>query len=80
MNEVYLDDQKKWVFIDPQYAVIPVAGSVPLNALELQQYIASNRDFQSQSYHYERGLCKVDWPLSLLFLYVSERRKNYGLG
>ena len=46
VNEVYLDDAKKWVFIDPQYDVIPVANGVPLNAVELQSYISEGKDFQ----------------------------------
>lgn len=46
VNEVYLSDEKKWVFIDPQYDVIPVAGGIPLNAVELQSYIAERKDFQ----------------------------------
>lgn len=46
VNEVYLDDVKKWVFIDPQYDVIPVANDTPLNAVELQNYISEGKDFQ----------------------------------
>jgi hypothetical protein len=45
-NEVYLDDVQKWVFIDPQYDVIPVADGVPLNAVELQNHIFENKDFE----------------------------------
>ncbi len=46
VNEVYLDDVQKWVFIDPQFDVMTVKDSIPLNAVELQQCIAGNIDFE----------------------------------
>ena len=46
VNEVYLSDLKKWVFIDPQYDVITTYNGLPLNAVELQDCIANNKDFQ----------------------------------
>ncbi|MDH5367938.1 MAG: transglutaminase-like domain-containing protein [Cyclobacteriaceae bacterium] len=46
VNEVYLEDLKKWVFIDPQYDVITTSGGIPLNAVELQYHIANNKDFE----------------------------------
>lgn len=45
VNEVYLNDMKKWVFIDPQYDVITTHGGIPLNAVELQNCIANNLNF-----------------------------------
>jgi hypothetical protein len=45
-NEVYLDDLKKWIFIDPQHDVITTYNGVPLNAVELQHCIANNLDFE----------------------------------
>ncbi len=44
-NEVYLKDLQKWVFIDPQFDVITTKASIPLNAVELQNLIANNTDF-----------------------------------
>ncbi|WP_126970383.1 transglutaminase-like domain-containing protein [Gynurincola endophyticus] len=46
VNEVYLDDIKKWVFIDPQYDVITTYNGQPLNAVELQYCIANAKDFE----------------------------------
>ena len=46
VNEVYLEDLKKWVFIDPQFDVITVQDSIPLNAVELQSAIANNDPFE----------------------------------
>jgi hypothetical protein len=45
-NEAYLEDAKKWVFIDPQFDVIAMQDGVPLNAVELQKAIATNADFE----------------------------------
>ncbi len=45
VNEVYLQDLKKWVFIDPQYDVITTYQGVPLNAVELQRCIALKQSF-----------------------------------
>jgi hypothetical protein len=45
-NEVYLRDLEKWIFIDPQFDVITVKDGIPLNAVELQQHIANNIDFE----------------------------------
>lgn len=42
--EVYLNDLKKWVFLDSQWDVIPTCQGVPLNAVEFQRAIAENYD------------------------------------
>lgn len=46
VNEIYLDDIKKWVFIDPQFDVITTSKGTPLNAIELQNCIANSIDFE----------------------------------
>lgn len=46
VNEVYRQDLKKWVFIDPQYDLITTYNDVPLNAVELQNCIANDLDFE----------------------------------
>lgn len=46
VNEVYLPDLSKWVFIDPQYDVMTSYQGIPLNAVELQNCIANNKDFE----------------------------------
>ncbi|MEW5675458.1 transglutaminase-like domain-containing protein [Flavobacterium enshiense] len=46
VNEVYLNDLKKWVFIDPQYDIITTYKGNPLNAVELQHCISRNLNFE----------------------------------
>ena len=45
VNEVYIEDIKKWMYFDPQFGVIPTLEGVPLNAVELQYRIKNNLDF-----------------------------------
>ena len=45
-NEVYLKDLKKWVFIDPQWDVITTFEGIPLSAIELQNHISYNKNFE----------------------------------
>ncbi|MGE4434171.1 MAG: transglutaminase-like domain-containing protein [Bacteroidales bacterium] len=35
--EVYSDEWGKWIFLDPQFNVLPVLDGLPLNAVEFQQ-------------------------------------------
>jgi hypothetical protein len=41
VSEAWLEDQKKWVMVDGQWDVIPMLGTTPLNAIELQRALAS---------------------------------------
>ena len=43
---MYLRDLGKWVFIDPQYALLLTYNGRPLNAVELQHCIASDLNFE----------------------------------
>lgn len=43
-TEVYLNDQKKWIFIDPQFNVMPTLNGKPLNAVEFQQALSNHYD------------------------------------
>ncbi|NMM47446.1 transglutaminase-like domain-containing protein [Marinigracilibium pacificum] len=45
-NEVYLEDIDKWMFIDPQFDVILTQDGQPLNAVELQNAIATGGDIE----------------------------------
>ncbi len=38
--EVYLEDLKKWVFIDGQFGVIPLSNEIPLSSIELKNALA----------------------------------------
>lgn len=46
VNEVYISDLSKWVLIDPQWDVIIISDGKPLNAIELQNCIANNVNFE----------------------------------
>jgi len=46
VNEVYINDLEKWVFIDPQFDVIAIANGIPLNSVELQKVIANHEPFE----------------------------------
>jgi hypothetical protein len=41
-TEVYLEDLKKWVFLDAQFNLMPTLGGIPLNAVELQDAISND--------------------------------------
>lgn len=40
-TEVFLNDLKKWIFIDGQFNVMPTLGQTPINAVEFQQAITN---------------------------------------
>ena len=46
VNEVYIKDLQKWVMGDPQFALNPTYQGIPLNAVELQNCIAQNKEFE----------------------------------
>lgn len=41
--EVYSVEAGKWIYIDPQFNVMPVLNGIPLNAVEFQQAIVSQQ-------------------------------------
>ncbi len=41
--EVYSTKYKKWIFIDPQFNVLPVLNGLPLNGVEFQNAILNDR-------------------------------------
>jgi len=46
LAEVWLPQFSKWVLIDGQFNVMPILDNIPLNAVELQQAIAENKNYQ----------------------------------
>jgi len=44
-TEAYLNDIRKWMFLDPQWDVIVTRDSIPLNAVELQKAIYLKENF-----------------------------------
>lgn len=57
--EVYLPDLEKWVLMDGQWDAMPVLNGVPLNAVELQQAIATN--YEALEVRSLSGTPKADW-------------------
>lgn len=46
VNEVFIPDLNKWIFIDPQYDIVVTENGSPLNAVELQKAIANKEPIQ----------------------------------
>lgn len=44
VTEVYLADQRKWVFVDGQFNIMPMLNGRPLNAVEFQQALSTQYD------------------------------------
>ncbi len=44
VSEVYSTVLNKWIFLDPQFNVIPIINGEPLNAIEFQKAILNDRD------------------------------------
>ena len=81
VNEVYLPDQRKWVFLDPQYNVMVLRGGVPLNAVELQRAIAEQEPIELVNPSGTIGLADyVRWigPY-LYYFYVTIDRQSITL-
>jgi hypothetical protein len=72
--EVYSTELKKWIFIDPQFNVIPVLDDVPLNAIEFQNAIVNNKgklkiiNLQGEVSS-ERSSSYIDWIAKYLFYF-----------
>jgi len=50
-TEVFLNDLKKWVFLDGQFNAMPTLDGIPLNAVEFQHAINHNyKQFKLESY------------------------------
>lgn len=43
-TEAYLNDLDKWVFLDPQFNIMPTLNNVPLNAIEFQNAVTNKYD------------------------------------
>ncbi|MBS9525797.1 transglutaminase domain-containing protein [Litoribacter alkaliphilus] len=69
VSEVFLNDLDKWVFIDPQWDVMPVLNNRPLNAVEFQQAITN--DFDRLEIHSSNASKSkyVNWIAPYLFYF-----------
>jgi hypothetical protein len=64
VNEAYLRDLKKWVFLDPQEDIMPFLHGKPLNAVELQQILTTHYDKVEL-----RSLSAISKPAYVDFVY-----------
>ncbi|MCR5889457.1 transglutaminase-like domain-containing protein [Hymenobacter sp. J193] len=42
LTEAWLPDQSKWIMVDSQFDIVPLLAGQPVNAVELQQALATN--------------------------------------
>jgi len=76
--EAYLDDYRKWVMLDPQWAAAPLMGKIPLNAVEFQQAITKNDTSLKISGFSEKEKEKyTEWVYRYLFFFVSYFEHTY---
>jgi len=77
VNEVYVSDLNKWIFIDPQYDIIVTENGLPLNAVELQKAIANkepieiinpNKVIEKEEY--------IEWIGPYLFYFYTSLNKG----
>ena len=78
VNEVYLPDIGKWVFVDPQEDIMPFLKNQPLNAVEFQQAITKdqeNVELMSLSLINKSGYLNFVYPY--LFYFDSNFDQRY---
>lgn len=71
--EAYLRDQKKWVFIDGQWGVIPMLGKLPLNGVQLAEILqepqAHEEPLELISLRHTGSLGYEDWVKEYLYYF-----------
>ena len=80
--ETWLPDLNKWVMLDGQWDAMPVLQGRPLNAVELQQAIASRYDeleIRSLSGTGKRGYASWIMPYLYYFDFPFDNREGAGL-
>jgi hypothetical protein len=70
LAEVWMPQFSKWVLIDGQFNVMPILDSIPLNAVEFQQAIAENKNFQLIDINGEVSKKRRKMYLSFIFVYL----------
>lgn len=79
-TEVYLEDLKKWVFVDGQFNVMPTLNGIPLNAVEFQDAITNNYDafvLQSLSNNTVSKKKYVDFVYDYLYYFDTSLDNRY---
>lgn len=80
LTEVWLPDTGKWVMVDSQWDLIPVLGTQPLNAVELQQALAtgaSGLDIITSSD--AKGKAYFRWLREYLYYFDTVMDNRYGI-
>jgi transglutaminase-like putative cysteine protease len=70
LAEVWMPQFRKWVLIDGQFNVMPILDNIPLNAVEFQQAIAENKNFQLIDMNGEVSKKRRKKYLSFIFDYL----------
>jgi hypothetical protein len=70
LAEVWIPQFNKWVLIDGQFNIMPMLNNVPLNAVEFQQAIAENKNFQLIDMNGEVSRKRRKKYLSFIFDYL----------
>ena len=79
--EVFLNDLKKWVFVDGQFNAMPVLNGVPLNAVEFQKAIAENFDkLEIKSLSKISKETYTDWVYPYLYYFDVAFDNREGIG
>ena len=77
VNEVYLNDLKKWFFIDPQFDIIVLKNGIPLNAVEFQSAIANNEQIEIINPSKEISDKEyIEWISPYLFYFTTSLNKG----
>ena len=80
LAEAWLPDLGKWVMVDAQSDIIPMRGSKPLNALELQQALLANADdLTVLSSTNTRAQSYFKWVDQYLFYFDTVMDNRYGV-
>lgn len=78
--EAYLRDQKKWVMVDGQFNVIPMLKDTPLNAVELQQALATGApDLKVVSFSGTKAADYFPWIAPYLFYFNTRLDNRFGV-
>ena len=77
VNEVFIPDLNKWIFIDPQYDIMVTKNGMPLNAVELQKAIANKEAIEIINPNKVIGKEEyIDWIGPYLFYFYTSLNKG----
>jgi Transglutaminase-like superfamily len=77
VNEVYVKDLKKWMFLDPQNDIIVTLNGVPLNAVEFQSALINKDSFELVNHNVIMTKDEyVKWIGPYLFYFTTSLNKG----